>query len=469
LRDRLAKFLQQLRAKQLTVVVVGLGYVGLPTAAWIAHRGFKVIGVDMNEQVVESVCRGQSHLKEPGLSSLVGSVVGERNLTATTDLRSAVSKSQVIVVCVQTPISDHKPDLRHLENAINEVAEAIDETQGTRLVILESSVPPGTTDNVIGSIFTKQGFVLSRDLWLAYCPERIAPGKTLEELKANARIVGGLDAESAAVASEFVRVAYGVDSVQTNSRTAELAKLVENISRDVGIAFVNELALVCEHLQVDMLELTHLVNSHPRVKILTPGPGVGGPCLPKDTYLLMDSLGAWSLAYSNFMRMAREINERMPDHLIRITAAALKEAGVGEGATISVLGTTYKGDTDDVRSSPVRHVIEWLLTKGFRVRAFDPMTSESFGALCTSSIEECVQGANCIMILADHTVFKKIDLSRLAKLAASDAILVDGRQLYDKAQIARAGFHLVGLGRVSMSPLDASRSGAFDTEVTNKL
>ena len=448
MQDNLERFLEHLRTKQLTVAVVGLGYVGLPTAAWIAHRGFKVIGVDMNEQVVESVCRGQSHLKEAGLSSLVGSVVGERNLTATTDLRSAVSKSQLILVCVQTPISDHKPDLRHLEKAIDEVAEAIDKTQGTKLVILESSVPPGTTDNVIGSIFTKRGFVLGRDLWLAYCPERIAPGNALHELETNPRIIGGVDAESGTVANEFVRVAYGAESLLTNSKAAELAKLVENMYRDVGIAFVNELALVCEHLQVVMLELTHLVNSHPRVRILTPGVGVGGPCLPKDTYLLMHSLGAWSLAYSNFMRMAREINEKMPDHLVRITTLALKEAGVSDEATISVLGTTYKGDTDDTRSSPIGQVIERLLAKGFKVRAFDPMTSESFGALRTSSIEECVQGANCVMVLADHTVFKTMDLARLAKLAASRAVLVDGRQLYDKTKIAGTGFRLVGIGRV---------------------
>ena len=384
--------MNSLKSRQTVIAVVGLGYVGLPTAAWIANRKFRVLGVDVDKRVVDSLSRGECHIRESKLDSIVASVVSKKKLTATVDLQQAVDESQVVMLCIQTPLVDGKPDMEFLNRATGEVADFMKVGGSPKLLLIESSVPPGTTETING-MFSRRGFLLGRDYWLAHSPERVAPGKTVIELQTNPRIVGGADEESGKVAQEFVREAYGVPCLRTNARSAELAKLVENVHRDVGIAFANELALVCEQLQVDMAELTALVNSHPRVKILTPGVGVGGPCLPKDTHLLMHSLRAWSLAYSNLMRIAREINEKMPEHLLRITLKALAESGLeGGAAVISVLGITYKGDTDDCRFSPVKPIIETLLSMGFNVRIYDPMTRETFGANSSSSIRGMRQG-----------------------------------------------------------------------------
>lgn len=400
---------------------------------------------------MDSVSSGKSHIREPGLDSVVASVVRDKLLTATSDLRVAVQSSHVVMLCVQTPLSEGKPEIGFLREATEQVASSMERGLEPKLILVESSVPPGTTESVVGKAFISKGFRLGEDYWLAHSPERVAPGKTIPELQNNPRIVGGIDDESTDLAEIFVREAYGVECLRTNVRTAELAKLVENVCRDVEIAFANELALVCEQLKIDMVELSALVNSHPRVRILTPGVGVGGPCLPKDTHLLMHSLKAWSLAYSNLMRMARDINEKMPEHLIRITLDALTERKRHFGSegveTIAVLGTTYKGDTDDTRSSPVRPVIETLIGLNYSVRAYDPMTPETFGAIPCSSIEECVRGADCLMVLSDHTAFKTLDIAKIAELLKPNAILVDGKQIYDKSMVRGTGLRIVGLGR----------------------
>jgi nucleotide sugar dehydrogenase len=311
------------------------------------------------------------------------------------------------------------------------------------LVVIESTIPPGTTVGFAKPLLEESGFRVEEDFYLAHVPERIAPGKAIHELLHEPRVVGGVGPRSTERALEL----YGrVNSklYPTDATTAEFVKLAENTYRDLNIAFANLLALMAEKLGIDVYEAIRLANTHPRVNIHMPGAGVGGPCLTKDPYMLASLYREfWG---TQLIELARKINEYMPRHTVEIVERALRDAGLSaRNAKIAVLGAAYKGGVDDTRESPAKYIVRELLEKGARVVVYDPYTSESFEAERAESLEDAVRGADVVVIVTDHPEFKSLDLESIAKLMRY-RVIVDGRRVVEPHQAVKHGFKYYGIG-----------------------
>lgn len=402
-----------------TVCIVGLGYIGLPTAAVLASRGATVIGVDIAPTVVESINSGRAHFFEPELDSLVTAAVTSGRLRATTRPEPA----EAFVIAVPTPVAEGRaPDLSHVEAAARSIAPAL--APGA-LVVLESTSPVGTTER-LSTLLAAERPDLSfphdagdrAAIRIAYCPERILPGRMITELVENDRIVGGLSpACSEAGVAFYHRFARGA-LVPTTARSAELVKLAENAFRDVNIAFANELANVCDRLGVDVWEAIALANHHPRVNILKPGPGVGGHCIAVDPWFLIHA----EPEVTPLMRAAREVNDGRPAY---VAARILDRAA--EGWTIACFGLTYKPDTDDLRESPAIDVVDRLAAAGAaELLVVDPNIDRLPAALegrgvRLCGLDEALETADMAALLVDHAVFRDLDPARLEPLVLYDA------------------------------------------------
>ncbi len=419
-----------------------MGYVGLPMASLFAEKGFRVLGGDINKDVVERINAGVSPIKEAGMQELVGRVVEEGLLSATTDVKKVVSESDVVLVVVQTPINeDKRPDLAALRSACSTVASNV----FGKLVMVESTLPPGTVREVIIPIFESKGAKAGEDFYLVYSPERAMPTKLLEEIQSNARIIGGLNEESAELARLLYANITTGELVSTDIGTAELVKVIENTYRDVNIALANEIAMLCEKLGVDAAKAIEIANKHPRVHLLSPGPGVGGHCIPKDPYFALESARKHGLEL-RVISSARQVNEDMPKHVLKMIEKALDRAGKTlEGSKIAILGVTYKGDTNDVRGSPSKEIIQSLLPKS-NVFSHDPLATQDFGGKFSNNLEEAVRDADCVVVVADHSEYKSLDLDRLSRLMKKPGVIVDGRRLLDPEDAKEKGFSYFGLG-----------------------
>ena len=390
--------------KELSVCVVGLGYIGLPTASVLATHGFKVLGVDVKPQIVETINRGEIHIVEPDLHSLVRSAVDSNQLSASIKPAPA----DVFVIAVPTPFqSDKTPDLSYVFEATEAIAPFV---QAGNLIILESTSPVGTTERIAEILAQKRPELVSDgavELYVAHCPERVLPGKIIQELVGNDRIVGGINAESTQKAAQFYRLFVHGAVIETNSKTAELTKLVENSFRDTNIAFANELSMLCSEIDVDVWELIQLANRHPRVDILRPGPGVGGHCLAVDPWFIASAFPE----KSRLIRTAREINEYKPQWVVE---QVCEFAGKFKKPTIGCLGLAYKPNIDDLRESPALEVTRDLINKlpQADVIACEPHIQAAEGITLTS-LEETLQRADIIVALVAHRRFKTIARTRL--------------------------------------------------------
>lgn len=402
------------------VCVVGLGYIGLPTASLLATKGFDVLGVDVSEYVVKTINAGAIHIEEPELDVLVRSAVQSGRLAAAL----APAAADVFILAVPTPFRDgYKPDLDYVEAAARSIASQV---KPGDLVILESTSPVGTTERVAEWLRAERpDLVLPRrlaasaaqseaaEVRVAHCPERVLPGQILRELVENDRIVGGINPASTQAAARFYRRFVSGDVLETDSRTAELAKLSENTFRDVNIAFANELASVCEELDVDAWKLIELANHHPRVNILRPGPGVGGHCIAVDPWFIVDS----APEHTRLIRAAREINNARPGQVVEKVLASV--CGL-VNPTIACLGLAYKPDIDDLRESPAVEIAETLARQdGFRVLAVEPHISELPARLSERGIElaemePAVQAADVVLVLVPHSLFRSLDSERFS-------------------------------------------------------
>jgi UDP-N-acetyl-D-mannosaminuronic acid dehydrogenase len=434
----------KIRKMEARIVVVGLGRVGLPLAAIFADAGFQVIGVDVKREVVETVSSGRSRSREPGLDRIVTRAVGKGRLKATTKTSGAVKNADIIIVCVQTPLTeDRVPDLTSLRESCEAVASGI--SRG-KLVVVESTVPPGAIRNLARILEGGSGLTCGEDFWLAYCPERIAVGKAIQEFLKNSRIVGGFNLESAEITVELFRRVIKGEILITDCQSAELAKLAENTFRDVNIAFANEIALVCERLGVDVREVIRLANTHLRVNIHKPGCGVGGPCLPKDPYLLQHQARMKGLR-SRFIELSREMNDYMPEHVVKLVTEALENARKGvKDSKIAVLGTAYRGEVGEAINSPAEKVVRGLVALGAEVVVYDPYCDESFGAEKAVSVEEAVRGADCVVLATDHKTFGELDLDELKALMSGRPVIVDGRRIMNPREVQERGFIFAGVG-----------------------
>lgn len=342
-----------------TISVIGLGYIGLPTAAMLASRQVKVIGVDINQHAVDTINRGAIHIVEPGLERIVQSVVKDGWLRATTTPEPA----DAFLIAVPTPFKgDYEPDLSYIQAATEALAPAL---RPGNVVILESTSPVGTTEQVVQWLselrpdlkLPLQGST-DNDIYVAYCPERVLPGQVVRELVDNDRIVGGINAISATKAKEVYSIFVKGQLLETNARTAEMSKLTENAFRDVNIAFANELSLICDKLHINVWELIRLANHHPRVNILQPGAGVGGHCIAVDPWFIVNK----TPEQANLIRTARHVNDGKPHWVVAQIQAAISQVeahGVKpDKVKVALLGLAFKPNIDDLRESPALHIAE---------------------------------------------------------------------------------------------------------------
>lgn len=420
----------------MRLCVVGLGYIGLPTACLFADAGFNVVGIDVSPKRVREINEAKPPFPEPGLSSILAKTIASGKLRATTDYAEC-ERAQAILLCLPTPIKGGKKkgmkrmDSSFLRSACEYLAPHL---KKNCLVVVESTVSPGTTRGLVHKILEKgSGLKAGKDFFLAHCPERAIPGDALREMKENNRVVGGIDARSARKAKElYSRICSG-EITETDCTTSEFVKLAENIYRDVNIALANDFALAAEKIGVNVFEVIRLANKHPRVRIHEPGAGVGGHCIPLDAWFLMES------RRSRLLRLCREINDSMPARVVELTKKAL---GSLKGKKIVLLGVAFKPNVDDQRLTPAKPIARALSRAGASVVAVDPLVKEcSFAEL--KPLSEAVDGAHALVVVTAHKQFKEIDWGGVKKKMRG-SVIIDGRGVFGNAP---KGFVLKGVGR----------------------
>ena len=388
-----------------TCCVVGLGYIGLPTAAVLTKAGHRVIGVDVNAQVVTTVNEGRIHIVEPDLDNAVAQSVASGSLSAQLTPASA----DVFLIAVPTPfrsVADGipRPNIDYVLDAARAIAPVL---RPGNLVLLESTSPVGTTEK-LAEVLAEACGLNSEQLHIAYCPERVLPGRILQELISNDRVIGGLTAAAAQAGQAFYSSFCQGELLTTTARTAELVKLTENSFRDVNIAFANELSLVCDHLDINVRELIRLANHHPRVNVLQPGCGVGGHCIAVDPWFI----AAAAPHSTPLIQAARRVNDgksRWVIDQVQARAAALEDQ-LGRTARIGCMGLAFKPDVDDLRESPALHITTELLVAGLDVLACEPNLSDH-STIKLHALEKVLGEADLLVFLVAHSPFKGLDLA----------------------------------------------------------
>ncbi len=409
------------------VSVVGLGYIGLPTAAVIASRGVDVIGVDVSEYAVNTINQGKIHIVEPDLDMLVQSAVTTGKLKATTQPEVA----DVFMIAVPTPFTEgHKPDLTYIESAVKNIAKVLEKGN---LIVLESTSPVGTTEKMshwMSEVREDLSFPHQNgeqaDIQIAHCPERVLPGYVIQELVSNDRVIGGITSRCAERAKQLYKIFVKGDCLITDARTAEMAKLTENSFRDVNIAFANELSMISDQLNINVWELIKLANRHPRVNILNPGAGVGGHCIAVDPWFIVDS----APDRAKIIRTAREVNDSKPEFVLN---KLRKVAAEFKTPKIACMGLAFKADIDDLRESPAveitQQIIHDQLGEVYIVEPHIQQLPEKLRAENSKlvSLAEGLEQANIIVTLTDHSVFKQVKPSIL-----SEKVIIDARGIWEK-------------------------------------
>jgi len=428
------------------LVVVGLGYVGLPVAARFAEEGFNVTGIDVIQEKVEVINKGGCPIEgdEPGLAELVKKVVQSGSLRTSLDY-DAIQKADYVLIVVETPfdLRSKEPYYSSLRSASKSVGQNL--SKGT-LVVVESTVAPGTSSNIVLPILEEEsGLKGGVDFFLATAPERVMPGKLLHNLNNLDRTIGGINEESTQAALGLYKNIVSGNLFCTDALTAEVVKTTENAYRDVQIAFANEVALMCEILSVDVYKVRDLVNRSPFRNMHLPGAGVGGHCLPKDSWLL--AFGAKGKYTPRLLAIAREVNDGMPRHLSQLCEAALQQAGRRVyGSKVTVLGLAYLENSDDTRNSPAFTLIKALEVVGALPVVHDPYVSESNGIKPLNNIMESLKESDCLVIVTAHDEYKQLDLDEIKKIMRTP-VLVDGRNVLDKEECILKGFIYRGVGQ----------------------
>ncbi|MBU4501127.1 MAG: nucleotide sugar dehydrogenase [Nanoarchaeota archaeon] len=397
------------------ICVVGLGYIGLPTSAILATKGFNVVGVDISKDKVDQIKNCKLSINEAGLGALLKKAMNSKNLTVQTDIPEA----DVFIVCVPTPLNKNKKaELSFVENAVKSVGKKL---RRGNLVILESTVPPGTTKGLVRKILENESKLKCPGyFYLTYSPERVLPGNLLKELVKNNRVIGGIDVDSAKKAEDVYSSFVEGEVCLTDTVTAEFVKLMENTYRAVNIALANEFAKIGKH-DINIREAIEIANKHPRVNILNPGPGVGGHCIPLDPWFLVDE-------NSKLIKIALETNKGMPGYVCKLLENVFKKAKKKiKNSKIVLLGASYKKDVDDIRESPTNKLVNILRGKECNVVVYDPIVEHC--RHLEKNFKKAFKNADACVIVTDHSVFKNIDWNKVKKLMNNNPVLIDTRNI----------------------------------------
>jgi len=426
------------------ICVLGLGYIGLPTASTFATHGLQVVGVDVNPQVLETLRNGGVHIHEPGLRTLVEAAVKSGKLTVS----EKPEEADAFIIAVPTPFYSDQygeyngqkyklADMRAVASATEAILPVL---RKGNLVVLESTSPPRTTVDLVTPILERSGLKAGVDFHLAYSPERVLPGQILRELIENARVIGGVTPESAQAGRDLYAIFVKGEIVQTDATTAEMVKLMENTYRDVNIAIANEFSRLAERFGVDVWEAIQIASLHPRVKILSPGPGVGGHCISVDPWFFVEAApDITPLIYNS-----RRVNDEQPHYVVELVERAL---GSLKGKKIAALGLAFKPDVDDLRESPASEVIHLLQKEGAAVKAFEPfkLDADLPGITAVPTLEAALKEADAVLLLVNHTSLRALTPEKLAALTPA-RILIDTVNGWAGKDWAGAGFHVFRLG-----------------------
>lgn len=413
------------------ICVIGLGYIGLPTAAMFASHGHKVIGVDVEDNVINALNKGEVVIEEPYLNLLVQAAVTSGNLYA----QEIPCEADTFLICVPTPITENRTaNMAYVEMATQSIVPFV---RKDNLIILESTSPVGTTDDIIKPILEKSGLKIGEDLFLGYSPERVLPGQILMELVSNNRIIGGVNTISAERIRDLYRTFVRGKMYLTTARTAEMCKIMENTFRDVNIALANELAIICKKVGINVWEVIELCNKHPRVDIHSPGPGVGGHCLAVDPWFIVEQFPE----LAKIIELSRKTNDYMPYYVFDTIQNLL--SNVEERRKVTILGVTYKPDIDDVRGSPILKLIELLEKGNYDISIVDPYVKKI--RYLEKDIRKACAGSDLILLGVNHKQFRVLPLEEMRKGMRGN-IIFDTRNYLDEQEALKHGFEFVLLG-----------------------
>ncbi|NAS88575.1 UDP-N-acetyl-D-mannosamine dehydrogenase [ANME-1 cluster archaeon AG-394-G21] len=415
----------------MKICVLGLGYIGLPTACLFANANHEVIGIDINQKTIEKLNNKELPFEEKGLEDLF------ENALPNMRFKTQVEEADVFIIAVSTPLNKEMKmaELKYVRSAAEMIYSQL---RKDNLVILESTVPPGTCDKLLVPVLEKSGLKVG-DFQLAHCPERAIPGNTIYEMVNNDRIIGGIDKKSAKLAKSLYSSFVKGNFYLTNAITAEFVKLMENTFRDINIALANEFAQIAEESGVNVWEAIELANKHPRVNILKPGPGVGGHCIAIDPWFLTENT-----TRCRIVSLAREINEGMPNHILQIVKRQVDDI---KDPVVTVFGVAYKGGVDDTRETPALKFIKLAENEGYKVKVHDPHVKEFEYGYEILGLEESVIGSDCIVLITDHPEFKNVAQEGISRLMRNKNV-VDTRKMLDTKRWKEAGFNVnvIGVG-----------------------
>lgn len=426
------------------ICVIGLGYIGLPTASTFAAQGVDVLGVDVNSSIIETLNRGEIHIHEPGLRDAVTKAVQSGKFKAALKPQEA----DAFIIAVPTPFHEDKYGeyngrtykLADMTAVIAATESILPVLRKGNLVVLESTSPPRTTIELVAPILERSGLKAGTDFFLCYSPERVLPGQIMRELIENARVIGGVTPESAQAGADLYSIFVKGQIIKTDSSTAEMVKLMENTYRDVNIAIANEFSRLADKFGVDVWEAISIANLHPRVKILSPGPGVGGHCISVDPWFFVET----APELTPLIYQSRQVNDAQPNFVVDIVQRTL---GSLKGKTIAALGLAYKPDVDDLRESPAGGVVHLLQEQGARVHAWEPFKPDAHlpGISIAPAFEDAIRNADALLLLVKHSEFASLVPAQVAQKTGA-RIAIDAVNGWKKNEWQAAGFTFVRLG-----------------------
>ena len=437
---------------KITIAILGQGYIGLPLSCYLASKGARVIGVDIDQTVVDKINAGSPHIYEPDLKETLQNVLQKGNFHATADVGDAVSQSEVIMITVGTPVEKNGINFSYVERACKDIASKM--KRGC-MILLRSTVAPLSTEKIVREMLEgHSGMIAGKDFGLAFCPERTVEGNAFKELPRLPRVIGGIDEKSTNVAAAIFEILTTKIVKVSSPRVAEMAKIFDNVYRDTNIALANELAVICEKLGIDVIETIKACNTgYDRTNMLIPGAGVGGSCLNKDPYILSYSVREKGFEPSLILS-ARERNISMPRHVVDLVKTAFDEMKKElNNSKITVLGFAFKSNTDDTRETVAVPIISALKEKGANIVVFDPyVPQEKIESLVGKTnkakvLLNAIEKSDCIVVLADHHEFRQLRLSEIKKHLATPAAIIDGRHVFDPKEVIKEGLIFKGVGR----------------------